>query len=235
MYQKLSGNWDTSDTLRKYLTQYNIDISHWRKQKPKLDEDCFIEPKTDLQKKMLSLRKEGKSFQEIADLLNCSKSTVSYFFRPAQRKNTKKRKEKYTDWEIRFIRNISSFQKQTPHFYNRIVNKNWNMKLRSATNKFIKRDGYMSWFGYKDVLNKYNNQLTVQCYLTGDMIDLTTDDFAFDHIIPISRGGDCSLNNLAITTYVANQAKSSMTEDEFVELCLKVVKHHGYRVEKDPQ
>lgn len=46
---------------------------------------------------MLSLRKEGKSFQEIADLLSCSKSTVSYFFRPAQRKNTKKRKEKYAD------------------------------------------------------------------------------------------------------------------------------------------
>jgi 5-methylcytosine-specific restriction endonuclease McrA len=91
----------------------------------------------------------------------------------------------------------------------------------------------MSKFGYKDVLNKYNNNTKVKCYLTGDEIDLTKDDYSLDHILPISRGGSCELDNLGITTHLANLAKTSMTEDEFVELCKKVLIHHGYNVTKD--
>lgn len=90
----------------------------------------------------------------------------------------------------------------------------------------------MAKFGYKDVLNKYNNSTKVKCYLTGDEIDLTKDDYSLDHILPISRGGSCELDNLGITTYLANLAKTSMTEDEFVELCKKVLIHHGYEVNK---
>lgn len=87
-------------------------------------------------------------------------------------------------------------------------------------------------FGYKDVLKKYNDSTIVTCYLTGDVIDLTKDNFAFDHIIPLSKGGTSTLDNLGITTYEANAAKSDKTEEEFVELCKKVLIHHGYKVEK---
>ena len=90
----------------------------------------------------------------------------------------------------------------------------------------------MAHFGYKDVLNKYDNCTEVTCYLTGDKIDLKKDNYALDHIQPISRGGSCELDNLGITTYLANQAKTYMTEDEFVELCKKVLIHHGYNVTK---
>jgi 5-methylcytosine-specific restriction endonuclease McrA len=91
----------------------------------------------------------------------------------------------------------------------------------------------MKTFGYKDVLNKYNNETKVQCYLTGDWIDLTQDDYSFDHIVPLSRGGSCELNNLGIVTPIANMAKSSMLESEFVELCKKVLQYRGYKIE-DP-
>jgi transcriptional regulator len=44
---------------------------------------------------MLELRKQGKSFREIAEELNCPKSSVSYFFRKGTRDTVKKRKERY--------------------------------------------------------------------------------------------------------------------------------------------
>ena len=96
MYQKLSGRWDTSTKLAKLLKEYNIDISHWRQTLPKVnDDDLELIPTTDRQKKMLELRKQGKTFNEIAKELNCSKGSISYFFRKKTRISTKKRKEKY--------------------------------------------------------------------------------------------------------------------------------------------
>lgn len=44
---------------------------------------------------MLELRKQGLSFREIAEELNCAKSTVSYFFREAQRDKTREREKQY--------------------------------------------------------------------------------------------------------------------------------------------
>lgn len=44
---------------------------------------------------MLELRKQGKTFDEIAKEIGCSKSSVSYFFRKNTRANVKERKQKY--------------------------------------------------------------------------------------------------------------------------------------------
>lgn len=233
VYQKLTGKWDTNEKLMRLIKLYNIDISHWRKQLPELEKDDLnIIPINKRQEKMLELRKQGKTFKEIAEEIGCSKSSVSYFFRKNTRSGVKQRHDKYSKWEECLIRNVSRFQDQEPYVYIKSICKDWKLKLRSSTNKFIKRGGYVSHFGYKDVLNKYNNCTNVTCYLTGDQIDLTKDDYSLDHIIPISRGGSCELDNLGITTFIANQAKSSMTEDEFVELCKKVLIHHGYEIKE---
>ena len=61
-------------------------------------------------------------------------------------------------------------------------------------------------------------------YLTGDKIDIyDTKSYHFDHIIPLSKGGSKSIDNLGICTKEANMAKYNLTKDEFVELCRKVV------------
>jgi 5-methylcytosine-specific restriction endonuclease McrA len=44
-----------------------------------------------------------------------------------------------------------------------------------------------------------------------------------DHIIPVSRGGDNSLDNCQILSKEVNQAKSNMTDEEFIEMCKRVV------------
>lgn len=191
--------------------------------------DSAVIPKTELQQQILSLRKEGLSMCEIAKQLHCSKGTVSYNLRSEQRLRTQRRNIK-RGWLNAFNKRLYRFKKRISHIYNRPINKDWKMKLRSSTSNFQRHTTTM--FGYKDVLKKYDNSTIIICYLTGDVIDLTKDNFAFDHIIPISKGGKSTLDNLGITTYEANAAKNDKTEEEFVELCKKVLIHHGYKVEK---
>lgn len=65
------------------------------------------------------------------------------------------------------------------------------------------------------------------CYLTGREINLDdSSDYQFDHIIPISQGGTNTLDNLGLASAEANQAKGSMSEKEFVELCRAVCENY---------
>ena len=72
----------------------------------------------------------------------------------------------------------------------------------------------------------------VECYLTGTPINMEVDDYDLDHIIPVSRGGSNELSNLGVSIPVANKSKSNLTLEEYLELCKKVLKHHGYTVTK---
>lgn len=58
-----------------------------------------------------------------------------------------------------------------------------------------------------------------KCYLTGTPIDLTKNDYCFDHIVPVSKGGTNELSNLGVTIPSANYSK-------------QVLEHHGYTVSK---
>ena len=58
------------------------------------------------------------------------------------------------------------------------------------------------------------------------------DDYCFDHIIPVSKGGSNDLSNLGITTPAANYSKSDLTVEEYLNLCKLVLEHHGYTVNK---
>lgn len=62
-----------------------------------------------------------------------------------------------------------------------------------------------------------------RCALTG--WDLKPETASLDHILPVSRGGDHSIENLQILDYRVNKAKGTMTADEFVEMCRAVAAH----------
>ena len=51
-------------------------------------------------------------------------------------------------------------------------------------------------------------------------------------MIPASRGGDNSLNNLGITHKVANTMKSDLTPEELIEWCKKILEFNNYKIEK---
>jgi 5-methylcytosine-specific restriction endonuclease McrA len=81
-------------------------------------------------------------------------------------------------------------------------------------------------FNYQDVLERIGQQPS--CYLTGRPINLNEPDtYNFDHIVPASKGGDNSLDNLGLALKEANQGKSDMLLDDFLDLCEDVLRHHG--------
>ncbi len=80
-------------------------------------------------------------------------------------------------------------------------------------------------FTADDVIKKFGEN--PKCYLTGDPIDIyKPSTYHFDHIVPISRGGTNTIDNLGICTKAANQAKHSMTHTEFIDFCRRVIDHN---------
>lgn len=60
-----------------------------------------------------------------------------------------------------------------------------------------------------------------KCAMTGR--ELTPATAAFDHKVPLSRGGSHSLDNAQILDADVNATKGSLTVDDFVQLCEQVV------------
>jgi CRISPR/Cas system Type II protein with McrA/HNH and RuvC-like nuclease domain len=73
----------------------------------------------------------------------------------------------------------------------------------------------------KKVIDKYNiteENTKIVCRYTGDILDWKRpEECQVDHIIPRSRGGENTLENLQIISKKANQAKGDMTHEEFIE------------------
>jgi 5-methylcytosine-specific restriction endonuclease McrA len=64
-----------------------------------------------------------------------------------------------------------------------------------------------------------------KCALTGR--ELNPQTASIDHMQPLSRGGEHSVSNLQVVHYDVNQAKGTMTQDEFIAMCREVVGLHG--------
>ncbi len=80
-------------------------------------------------------------------------------------------------------------------------------------------------FNFQDVLDKFPD---FRCCLTGVSIDpLQPDTYEFDHMIPRSKGGNNSLDNLQLVTTTANLIKNDNAPKELLELLEKVVRHNG--------
>ena len=106
--------------------------------------------------------------------------------------------------------------------------------IKTRCNSFQRprrKEYYIKSFSYKDVLEKFG--IKCRCYLTGKQIDLlNSQDYHLDHIVPLSKGGSCGLDNLAVACKEANQAKHNLTLNEFVFLCKNDLEYHGYHVSK---
>lgn len=171
--------------------------------------------------KIRSLRNEGKKYREIAETLNCALSTVAYHCSD----KTKKKQ----------IREAKAYKARNP-LIKKLDSFNQAYKKKGIYNKlhhFSRRGFKTSDITLQGLLDSLGNQTTTQCYLTGDIIDISEPStYSFDHRIPVAKGGDNSFANLGICTQDANMAKSDMTPEEFVTFCKKVLVHNGYLVEK---
>ena len=171
-----------------------------------------------MKEKILDLRNQGKTYKEICEILGCSLGTVSYHCSPSQKEKSLNRQKILRD------KNPS---------YKKLDNFKLKNRLKVKLYKFDKRskEDSKESFTISDVIKKFGDNPT--CYLTGKSIDWNEKNgYAFDHIIPVSRGGSNSLDNLGLCTINANKIKSDMLLEELMELCKDVLIHNGYTVIK---
>lgn len=87
--------------------------------------------------------------------------------------------------------------------------------------------------GIKD-LREILEEQNYKCSMTGDKLE--PDNCAYDHIVPLSKGGTSLKNNLQAVVQQVNISKSDMTMEEFVTICAKVIikrgAEFGYKIEK---
>lgn len=182
--------------------------------------------------KIKLLREQGLNYNEIVNELGCSKGTVAYHLGKGQKLKTVTRNSKNKN-NNPYTRKIYNFTQKYTTKNKKIKKCKWEKDLYFKIRRYCSPDRLRNPNSMKDVTitteditNKFGENPI--CYLTGDKINIyETSSYHFDHIVPRSKGGDNSLENLGICTKEANQAKSDMTLDEFYNLCEKIIKNRN--------
>jgi hypothetical protein len=168
--------------------------------------------RTKLGQQVFDLRSKNLTYREIMNKLNCSKATVAYYCGVDQPQKTKRRSQK--NKKLPISRKLAGFY----YDYSTFTSKS---RYRSCRTK----ESYKEDMKFL-IENPY-------CYLTGEKIDLCKPaTYSLDHKLPLSRGGSRDLSNMGLTTKIANQAKHSMTPNELINFCKKVLIHNGYKITK---
>ena len=174
---------------------------------------------------ILNLRKQGLSYNSIQQKLKCSKSTISYYCGKGQKIKKNKRQQKRR--QVSVLRNkLETFrysykEKIIYDIDYRDVRKILQIKLKGFSMNQKTRKVKQK-FSLQDLIDKIGDNPT--CYLTGRPIDLSDGrSYHLDHIAPVSKGGSNNLSNCQIACKEANQAKSNLSVDEFIQLCQEVI------------
>jgi 5-methylcytosine-specific restriction endonuclease McrA len=185
--------------------------------------------------KIINLRNQGYSYDKIAQALTCSKSTISYHLSPGGKERVREREARQRVDNPAFIhvKRIWHFKnprvpssKRIP-WYQHLSQRQISKAISQKPHQFQKT----MTFNYKDVHDKYGDHFP--CALTGRPLNWNNpEDYQYDHVIPIARGGDNTLGNLQMLCTEANQAKGRLTDEEFIDLCKEVVLHNGYKMYK---
>ena len=183
--------------------------------------------------KINALRLQGLSYRDIQNTLGCSKSTISYHLGEGQKEKTKQRRKKIPSSTYSHVKRVNTFQNpivRNQKKLNPAPSQTQRQMTKSITDK-ASRFQRSSAFNYKDVYAKYGDHF--QCALTGRPLSWNNPHtYEYDHILPVARGGNSSIDNLQLVCTDANRAKNDMTEEEFLDLCKEVVLNAGYKVWK---
>ncbi len=190
-----------------------------------------------MKEQIQKLRAEGLGYKKIAKLVGCSRSLVVYYcdtnakdkLKIRMRQRRSKVHPYKTKW-VKFTESRKPKEKVDSIWKEPIRHKIYNKIIRFQNNS---RSKYMNLkeITVDDIITKFGEH--PKCYLTGEDIDIykpTT--YHFDHIIPRSKGGPNTIDNLGICTKNANQAKHDMTPDELIQFCKNILDYNGYDVSK---
>lgn len=177
---------------------------------------------------ILQLRSKGFSYNEIQAELGCSKGTISYYCGSNQKEKTILRNKNFRSNKHPFYRKIEEFSKQKPlppNYNNSLKNIRDIISSKLKTFFYYNKENATVKFTVDELLEKIGQN--PKCALTGRLIDLSKSrTYHLDHIIPRAKGGSNELDNCQVVCKEANQAKSDLTMDEFIQLCREVVNNH---------
>lgn len=185
---------------------------------------------TKLSKKIKELKESGLSYRKIQEELGCSKGTISYHLGSGQKEKANKRKINNRTLLHPFSRKLETFKSHYTKPKTRKELHEWKKLLKLKIESFFRDRKTMKnnteTFTVEDIIKKFGEN--PRCYLTDDEIDIYKPrTYHFDHIVPVSKGGENSIDNLGICTKEANMAKYDMTLEELLEFCKKVLKKHS--------
>lgn len=104
--------------------------------------------------------------------------------------------------------------------------KKFEANFKQKVKRFQSRSVVNTPYSDKDVLDFIKSN--PYCYISQDKIDIyDLSSYAFDHYIPVSKGGSSDLENLRICKSMYNIMKWDMLFNDFVNHCKKVVEVHG--------
>jgi hypothetical protein len=72
-----------------------------------------------------------------------------------------------------------------------------------------------------------------RCALTGELLR-PGQNASLDHIVPVSKGGTNTPENLRWTTVDANKMRLDLSDEEFFAICRRILEHAGFAVTKTP-
>jgi 5-methylcytosine-specific restriction endonuclease McrA len=192
-----------------------------------------------MREKILELRNQGKSYNQISEILGCSKSTISYYCGDNQKEKVRERTNKLRS-KNPLIQKVDNFKSRIKTIGKLDINEDKEERyVKESIRKFQTRDYpnekrynklKTKTFNFEDVIEKFG--VDTKCYLSGEPINLYKNNYNLDHIIPVSKNGDNSINNLGITHEVVNRMKSDLTPEELMEWCIKILIYNGYKVSK---
>jgi 5-methylcytosine-specific restriction endonuclease McrA len=164
---------------------------------------------------ILKLRSEGYTYNQIVEKVGCAHSTVSYYLSGTVRENARKRSNKNRKKRVADPLTVAIQQKLH----------NFNCDNRSGSTK----KSYPTQIGIKELRPKL--LASPICYLTGKRLDLLDKStWSFDHIIPRSKGGTNSKENMGLVCSSANRCKHDLYLEDFLALCKTVLENFGYEV-----
>lgn len=158
-----------------------------------------------MKEQIFNLKKEHPhwGYQRISEIVGCSKNTVKYWLLPQERENNRLRKDRRHPLEKKISRFCSC---------------DGDKRLQSKRTK----EQITKIIPLAIVLDKFGPSPT--CYLTGEAIDLTkANTYSLDHIIPLTQGGQSTLENMGLCTTQVNLSKNGLTPEQFKTLCRKVL------------
>lgn len=209
----------------------NCGIKHY-----KINNDNFLKTESNLGKLIQDLRNQGLSYLQISKDLGCSKSTVAYYCNESIKDLSSKKSHNYKKtWVGKFISRLDAYKHRKFNPNKVFMCQDWNKKFRTQISKFKHRykhrGNIIEHYSYMRALDYFGGTKT-KCYLTGHEINIETDDYQLDHIVPVSKGGDNKLTNMGIVVPAVNKMKSDLTVEELFYWCKEILQYNGYKVEK---